>query len=239
MELFRTSRPSQNDMSVYVVLVARPCSMPKSLTAVAPFTMQIKFVAHQNEFGFCCTAPIQHWIVDYFGGEGSFAVWPSTPLFTRVAGHSSREMLVLTVDTRLSLKPLRGIRCGSRFSSCSPEPDQSGLVCVLVARTSLLVWGNTRTPDLPDVGSSLGVKLTRGARIDRHIVRRSPGSLRHVVLQACRLCESAHAGGLRSRCGAPSSWCRAARPRSKRMWAHDTGVVFRMDDEWSIEFGPH
>lgn len=177
-----------------------------------------------------------------------FHMWPSTPLFKRVAGHSSREMLVSTVDTRLSLKPLedfhtfslaRGIRCGSRFSSCSPEPDQSGLVCVLVARTSLLVWGNTRTPDLPDVGSSLGVKLTRGAGIDRHIVRRSPGSLRHVVLQACRLCESAHARGLRSRGCAPSSWCRAARPRSKRMWAHDTGVVFRMDDEWSIEFGPH
>ena len=160
------------------------------------------------DFGFCCTAPIQHWIVDYFGGKGSFAVWPSTPLFTRVAGHSSREMLVSTVDTRLSLKPFedfhtfslaRVIRCGSRFSSCSPEPDQSGLVCVLVARTSLLVWGNTRTPDLSDVGSSLGVKLTRGAGIDRHIVRRSRGSLRHVVLQACRLCESAHARGLRSR----------------------------------------
>ena len=115
-----------------------------------------------------CTAsvfpgsPIKHWIVDYFGGEGSFAVWPSTPLFTRVAGQSSREMLVSIVDTRLSLKPLedfhtfslaRGIRCGCRFSSCSPEPDQSGLVCVLVARTSLLVWGNTRTPDLSDVGS--------------------------------------------------------------------------------------
>ena len=120
-------------------------------------------------------------------------MWP--PLFKRVAGHSSREMLVSTVDTRLSYTFYfaRGIRCGSRFSSCSPEPDQSGLVCVLVARTSLLVWGNTRTPDLPDVGSSLGVKLTRGARID------SPGSLRHVVLQACRLCESAHVRDLRSR----------------------------------------
>ena len=111
----------------------------------------------------------------------------------------SSSISVSTVQHQFCISLTRCVQCGSRFPSCSPEPNLSGLVCVLVAATSLPVWANTQTPDLSDVGSSLGVKFTRGAGIDRHIVRRSPGSLRHVVFQACRLCESTHARGLRSR----------------------------------------